>query len=148
MLKFSGHAERIVEALGQTSAIIEFDVNGFILNANETFLQGMGYTLEEIRGKHHSIFVGVGERDTPAYGKFWDDLRAGRLERVMPGWSPPPVGLNLLMPPGAARPARVTALVAFLERRLATAPWAADPWTTRPRTDGSFNNPGDRMADP
>lgn len=78
MLKFSGHAERIVEALGQTSAIIEFDVDGFILNANETFLQGMGYTLEEIRGKHHSIFVGVGERDTPAYRKFWDDLRAGR----------------------------------------------------------------------
>ncbi|MEE8629626.1 MULTISPECIES: LysR family transcriptional regulator [Methylobacterium] len=56
----------------------------------------------------------------------WDDLRTGRLERVMPDWSPPPVGLNLLMPPGAARPARVTALVTFLERRLAAAPWASE----------------------
>ncbi|GJD48743.1 HTH-type transcriptional regulator DmlR [Methylobacterium crusticola] len=55
----------------------------------------------------------------------WDDLRAGRLERVMPDWSPPPVALNLVMPPGALRPARVSALIGHLEQHLAAAPWAA-----------------------
>ncbi|PPD16275.1 MAG: chemotaxis protein [Methylobacterium sp.] len=77
MFGLAGNAGRIVEALGQTSAIIEFDVNGLILKANDTFLKVMGYTLDEIRGKHHSIFVDAVERETSAYRKFWDDLRAG-----------------------------------------------------------------------
>jgi DNA-binding transcriptional LysR family regulator len=55
----------------------------------------------------------------------WEDLAAGRLERVMPGWSPPPIALNLVMPPGSLRPARVAALITFLERHYAAAPWAA-----------------------
>jgi len=56
----------------------------------------------------------------------WDDLQAGRLERVLPGWSPPPIALHLVTPPGDPRPARVTALIGYLVRRLAQAPWA-DP---------------------
>ncbi|WP_267356282.1 MULTISPECIES: LysR family transcriptional regulator [unclassified Methylobacterium] len=55
----------------------------------------------------------------------WDDLEAGRLERVLPDWSPPPIALHLVTPPGDPRPARVTALVAYLAQRLAHAPWAA-----------------------
>jgi DNA-binding transcriptional LysR family regulator len=54
----------------------------------------------------------------------WDDLEAGRLERVLPGWSPPPIALHLVTPPGDPRPARVTALIAYLARALAQAPWA------------------------
>lgn len=54
----------------------------------------------------------------------WEDLAAGRLERVMPDWSLPPIALNLVMPPGTLRPARVTALVAFLEHALPAMPWA------------------------
>lgn len=54
----------------------------------------------------------------------WDDLTAGRLERVMPDWSPPPIALNLVTPPGSLRPARVTALMEFLERTLPAMPWA------------------------
>ena len=42
----------------------------------------------------------------------------GRLEAVMPGWSPPPIALHLVMPPGGPRPARVEALAAFLAERL------------------------------
>ena len=54
----------------------------------------------------------------------WDDLEAGRLERVLPGWSPPPIALHLVTPPGDPRPARITALIGYLGQRLAQAPWA------------------------
>jgi DNA-binding transcriptional LysR family regulator len=54
----------------------------------------------------------------------WDDLEAGRLERVLADWSPPPISLHLVLPPGEPRPTRVTALTAFLAQRLSAAPWA------------------------
>ena len=54
----------------------------------------------------------------------WDDLEAGRLERVLPGWAPPPIALHLVTPPGDPRPARITALIGYLSQRLAQAPWA------------------------
>lgn len=59
----------------------------------------------------------------------WDDLEAGRLERVLPGWSPPPIALHLVTPPGEPRPARVTALMTHLAQGLSHAPWA-DPHAT------------------
>ncbi|MCJ2143369.1 LysR family transcriptional regulator [Methylobacterium sp. E-066] len=54
----------------------------------------------------------------------WDDLESGRLERVLPGWSPPPIALHLVTPPGDPRPARITALIGYLGQTLAQAPWA------------------------
>ena len=54
----------------------------------------------------------------------WDDLESGRLERVLPDWSPPPIALHLVTPPGDPRPARITALIAYLAQALAQAPWA------------------------
>ncbi|MCJ2013869.1 LysR family transcriptional regulator [Methylobacterium sp. J-076] len=51
------------------------------------------------------------------------DLAAGRLERVLPDWSAPPVSLHLVTPPGEPRPARVTALIEHLARTLAAAAW-------------------------
>ena len=45
-------------------------------------------------------------------------LAEGRLEAVMPGWKPPPIALNLVMPPGGPRPARVEVLASFLAKRL------------------------------
>ncbi|HYZ24066.1 MAG TPA: LysR family transcriptional regulator [Rhodopila sp.] len=53
-----------------------------------------------------------------------EDLAAGRLESVMTDWSMPPVALNIVTPPGNRRPARVTAVIEFLARRLAAASWA------------------------
>jgi DNA-binding transcriptional LysR family regulator len=54
----------------------------------------------------------------------WEDLRDGRLVRVLPGWTPPRIDLHLVTPPGDPRPARVTALIAYLARALSAAPWA------------------------
>jgi DNA-binding transcriptional LysR family regulator len=52
------------------------------------------------------------------------DVTAGRLEAVLPEWSMPPIALNIVTPPGSLRPARVSAVIEFLARRLSTAPWA------------------------
>ena len=54
----------------------------------------------------------------------WEDLLAGRLEVALAEWSAPEIVVNIVMPPGRARPASVTALVDFLTRRFAAAPWA------------------------
>ncbi|WP_336487677.1 LysR family transcriptional regulator [Methylobacterium nigriterrae] len=71
-----------------------------------------------------ALRAGLGLAVQPDF-MIWDDLAAGRLERLMPDWSPPPIDLNLVMPQGGPRPARVTALIAYLERTLGAAPWAA-----------------------
>lgn len=56
----------------------------------------------------------------------WDDLQAGRLERVLTGWSLGEIALHLVTPPGEPRPARTTALAGFLARVLGNAPWARE----------------------
>jgi methyl-accepting chemotaxis protein len=70
----------ILAAFRRSQAIIEFDLNGNILTANENFLAAMGYTLAEIKGKHHSLFVEDGERQSAEYQNFWNALRAGRFQ--------------------------------------------------------------------
>ncbi len=64
-------------AINKAQAVIEFDLNGTIRTANENFLNAMGYTLAEIQGKHHSMFVEPTYGASPEYRKFWDDLRSG-----------------------------------------------------------------------
>ncbi len=54
----------------------------------------------------------------------WEDLAAGRLVRVLPDWSPPPIALNLVTPPGRHRASAVSALISFFEQTLTMAPWA------------------------
>ena len=66
-----------LDALTKSQAIIEFAVDGTILTANENFLKALGYTLPEIKGKHHSIFVEPAYRDSAEYKKFWADLKRG-----------------------------------------------------------------------
>jgi methyl-accepting chemotaxis protein len=66
-----------IAAFGRFQAIIEFTTDGTIVTANENFLGLMGYTLDEIKGKHHSIFVEPAERATPQYAAFWDKLKRG-----------------------------------------------------------------------
>ncbi|MDP4022501.1 LysR family transcriptional regulator [Methylobacterium sp. NEAU 140] len=70
-----------------------------------------------------ALLAGLGVALQPDF-MVWEHLEAGRLERVLPGWSPPPIALHLVMPPGEPRPARVTALIAHLQRALVDAPWA------------------------
>ncbi|MDW7691820.1 PAS domain S-box protein [Flammeovirgaceae bacterium SG7u.111] len=74
-------------------ATIEFDLSGNIINANEIFLTLMGYSLEEIRGKHHSIFVSENYAKSEEYQTFWNDLKTGKAktgehERIKKDGSP------------------------------------------------------------
>ncbi|WP_374381621.1 PAS domain S-box protein [Dongia sp.] len=70
----------ILAALNLSHAMIEFDLDGTILDANENFLKTMGYTLAEIVGKHHSLFVEDRERQSPGYKTFWKELGAGTFQ--------------------------------------------------------------------
>ncbi len=66
-----------LNALDSSHALIEFDLDGKIVTANANFLSLLGYRLEEIRGRHHSLFVDPVERESAAYGDFWAALRRG-----------------------------------------------------------------------
>jgi methyl-accepting chemotaxis protein len=68
------------EAIGKSQAVIEFNLDGTIITANENFLKAMGYSLAEIQGKHHSMFVEPAVRDTPAYREFWNSLNRGEFQ--------------------------------------------------------------------
>jgi methyl-accepting chemotaxis protein len=64
-------------AISRSMAMIEFDRNGVILDANDNFCKAMGYTVEEIRGKHHRVFCEEAYTHTEAYAKLWRDLARG-----------------------------------------------------------------------
>lgn len=66
-------------AIGRSQALIEFDLDGNILDANDNLLKTMGYSLDEIRGRHHRTFMDPDEAASPAYAAFWRDLNAGRF---------------------------------------------------------------------
>ncbi len=67
-----------IAALHRSQAVIEFDMQGKILTANDNFLSSMGYALPEIMGQDHSIFMPQEERGSADYARFWQDLRAGK----------------------------------------------------------------------
>jgi methyl-accepting chemotaxis protein len=68
------------DAIGRAQAVIEFNLDGTILTANENFLKALGYSLGEIQGKHHSMFVEPATRDSAAYREFWADLNRGKYQ--------------------------------------------------------------------
>ncbi|WP_338353398.1 PAS domain S-box protein, partial [Thalassolituus oleivorans] len=72
--------EAKVDALNKSQAMIEFDMNGNILTANDNFLNVMGYRLDEVQGKHHSIFVGADYKASNEYRQFWDKLNRGEFD--------------------------------------------------------------------
>jgi methyl-accepting chemotaxis protein len=69
-----------VTAINRSQAVIEFALDGTIVQANENFLQAMGYELEQIRGRHHSIFVEPSYRESAEYRRFWERLGRGEFE--------------------------------------------------------------------
>ena len=69
-------------ALDRSQAIIQFEMDGAIVKANDNFLKLTGYSLDEIKGKNHSIFVDPSERDGAGYRQFWQDLRAGKYQQA------------------------------------------------------------------
>jgi methyl-accepting chemotaxis protein len=69
-----------IEAIGKSQAVIEFGMDGVILGANENFLKALGYSLSEIKGQHHSMFVSPSERDSAGYREFWATLNRGKFQ--------------------------------------------------------------------
>ncbi|MDE1902084.1 MAG: PAS domain-containing protein, partial [Alphaproteobacteria bacterium] len=67
-------------ALDKSQATIEFKMDGTIITANENFLNAMGYTLEEVQGKHHSIFIEPAYRESAEYRQFWANLNRGEYQ--------------------------------------------------------------------
>jgi methyl-accepting chemotaxis protein len=88
MARKSAETENRVKAINESGiASIEFSLDGTILEANQPFLDLMGYTLSEIQGRHHSIFTLPHHASTEEYRKFWEDLsrgipRPGEFHRV------------------------------------------------------------------
>jgi methyl-accepting chemotaxis protein len=66
-------------AIGEALVVVEFELDGTVLGANENFLKAFGYRLSEVQGKHHSLFVDPAERSGKEYKRFWQDLAAGKV---------------------------------------------------------------------
>ncbi|MES2752740.1 MAG: PAS domain-containing methyl-accepting chemotaxis protein [Pseudomonadota bacterium] len=117
-----------LKALDKSQAVIEFNLDGTIITANANFLNAMGYRLDEILGKHHSIFVDPELREHSDYREFWDALRRGEyqareFQRVAKGNKPVWIqaSYNPLMN-GAGKPFKVVKFAADItEQKLRNA---------------------------
>lgn len=69
-----------LHALDKSQAIIEFDLDGYILTANKNFLITVGYSLDEIQGQHHSMFVDEEYKRSKEYREFWESLGNGEYQ--------------------------------------------------------------------
>jgi methyl-accepting chemotaxis protein len=76
----AGSDDEVAQAIGRSQAMIEFAMDGTIITANQNFLDALGYTLAEVRGKHHSMFVEPETRDSAVYREFWADLNRGKYQ--------------------------------------------------------------------
>lgn len=73
-------ARATVGAISRSQAMIEFELDGTVVSANDNFLQTLGYTLEEIKGRHHRMFVQESESNSDAYRQFWAALNRGEFK--------------------------------------------------------------------
>src|SRR5215217_6738072 len=82
ILGLGAHSEERskVEAINRSQAVIEFTLDGTILSANENFLATVGYSLAEIQGKHHRMFVDPAYAASAEYAAFWKKLASGEFE--------------------------------------------------------------------
>jgi methyl-accepting chemotaxis protein len=76
----AAEAQAKIEAIERAQAVIEFALDGTILSANDNFLAVMGYGLDEIVGRHHSMFVTPDHAASEAYRAFWKNLGAGNFQ--------------------------------------------------------------------
>lgn len=72
--------QSVRHAIDKSRAVIEFDLKGYVVNANEQFLQIFGYQLDEIKGRHHRIFCDPAEAASADYLAFWERLRMGDFQ--------------------------------------------------------------------
>jgi methyl-accepting chemotaxis protein len=69
-----------IEAIGKSQAVIEFNMDGTIIQANDNFLNTMGYQADEIKGQHHSMFADTEYKNSGEYRQFWEKLNRGEYE--------------------------------------------------------------------
>ena len=69
-----------IRAINRAQAVIEFELDGTVITANENFLRIFGYNLNEVVGKHHRIFCDPGYAESPEYARFWQKLGRGEYE--------------------------------------------------------------------
>ncbi|MFI8622496.1 MULTISPECIES: methyl-accepting chemotaxis protein [unclassified Marinomonas] len=79
--------ENLIKALQRSTAVVEFDLEGLFITANDKFLKSMGYTKEQLKGKHHRMFCLQEDADSEDYQAFWEKLKrgefvAGRFQRL------------------------------------------------------------------
>src|SRR5258707_694089 len=79
-LAFGGDRTALLTALSKSQAIIEFKLDGTVITANENFLTPLGYRLGEIEGRHHSMFVEPGYKESAEYRQFWESLNRGQYQ--------------------------------------------------------------------
>ncbi len=72
-------AQGQLDAIGRSQAVIEFELDGTIIDANKNFLAAVGYARDEIVGQHHRIFADPAYASSPAYAELWSKLRAGQF---------------------------------------------------------------------
>ncbi len=70
----------LLNAIDKVQAVIEFNMDGTIITANDNFLNALGYTLEEVQGQHHSMFADEAFKASAEYKKFWASLNRGEYE--------------------------------------------------------------------
>ena len=70
----------LVAALDRAQAVIEFDLGGHVVTANQNFLDAMGYELDEVVGQHHRMFCDPAYAETAEYAQFWADLGTGAFK--------------------------------------------------------------------
>ncbi|AZF03489.1 Methyl-accepting chemotaxis sensor/transducer protein [Pseudomonas sp. R5-89-07] len=78
-IESSREHQNLITALMRSTALIEFDLDGQVLTANDRFLGAMGYSLAQIQGKHHRMFCEPQEYNSPEYQQFWKRLNAGEF---------------------------------------------------------------------
>lgn len=78
-IEASREHENLITALVHSTAVIEFDLAGHVLTANDRFLSGMGYSLAQIQGKHHRMFCDPQESNSTEYQEFWKRLNNGEF---------------------------------------------------------------------
>ncbi|MCK3827017.1 PAS domain-containing methyl-accepting chemotaxis protein [Pseudomonas sp. W2Aug9] len=78
-IESSREHENLITALMRSTALIEFDLDGNVLTANDRFLSSMGYSLAQIEGKHHRMFCEPQEYNSAEYQQFWKRLNAGEF---------------------------------------------------------------------
>ena len=79
-LEYESNFKGQLDAISKAQAVIEFELDGTVIVANENFQNALGYTLQEIQGHHHRMFVDPAYAASPEYTAFWNALRAGEYQ--------------------------------------------------------------------